>query len=411
MEYNNENFNSREEEVKIRKTVREELQRNFKPKRSFFSIIALVLVGAILGSLTSVGLLKTGAISLQLDNQTAQNSRKTQEVNINLSGSSTVESAVAKKTIPSIVGITTIGKGVSKNPFFYGIPQYTESVGSGVIVSSDGYIVTNSHVVDNGKAEKIKALLSNGEEVEAKLVWNDTTLDLAVIKIEKKGLKPIEFGDIKKVNVGDKSIAIGNPLGLELQSTLTSGYISGMERSITVEGGNIMDGLIQTDAAINGGNSGGALLNAEGKLIGINTAKPESADGIGFAIPVSTIKPIVEKIVKTGSYDALYLGVTGYNVALAKQMGKEGLPVKSGVVIHEVVAGSPAAKAELKSGDILVDIDGNKVDSMNSLKTILLKYKAGDQAKISFYRGDKKMESKVTFQAEGTTFRLDHKEK
>ncbi len=394
----------RDEEIRIRKTVRDEIQRNFKPKKSFFSVVALVLVGAILGSLTSLALVKTGSIDMPVAEQRDGN-KQNHDVKISLKEGSTVESAVAKKTIPSIVGITTIGKGVSSNPFFYGIPKYTESVGSGVIVSSDGYIVTNSHVVDNGKAESIKTLLSNGEEVEAKLVWNDATLDLAVIKIEKTGLKPIEFGDMKAVNVGDKSIAIGNPLGLELQSTLTSGYISGMERSITLEGGNIMDGLIQTDAAINGGNSGGALLNAEGKLIGINTAKPASADGIGFAIPVSTIKPIVDKIIKTGSYDALYLGVTGYNVALAKQLGKESLPVSSGVVIHEVVAGSPAAKADLQPGDILVDIGGSKVDSMNSLKTALLKYKAGDRAGLTFYRADKKMQVEVTFQAEGKTFR------
>ena len=395
---------AREEEIRIRKTVRDEIQRNFKPKKSFFSVVALVLVGAILGSLISLALVKTGSIAMPVAEQRDGN-KQSHDVKISLKEGSTVESAVAKKTIPSIVGITTIGKGVSSNPFFYGIPKYTESVGSGVIVSSDGYIVTNSHVVDNGKAESIKTLLSNGEEVEAKLVWNDATLDLAVIKIEKTGLKPIEFGDMKAVNVGDKSIAIGNPLGLELQSTLTSGYISGMERSITLEGGNIMDGLIQTDAAINGGNSGGALLNAEGKLIGINTAKPASADGIGFAIPVSTIKPIVDKIIKTGSYDALYLGVTGYNVALAKQLGKESLPVDSGVVIHEVVAGSPAAKADLHPGDILVDIGGSKVDSMNSLKTALLKYKAGDRAGLTFYRADKKMQVEVTFQAEGKTFR------
>lgn len=394
---------AREEEIKIRKTVRDEIQRNYKPKKSFFSVVALVLVGAILGSLASFALVMTGSVDLPYSTQQADG-KVSQDVKISLKEGSTVESAVAKKTIPSIVGITTIGKGVNRNPFFYGIPQYTESVGSGVIVSSDGYIVTNSHVVDNGKAESIKALLSSGEEVEAKLVWNDSTLDLAVIKVEKTGLKAIEFGDMKNVNVGDKSIAIGNPLGLELQSTLTSGYISGMERSITLEGGNIMDGLIQTDAAINGGNSGGALLNAEGKLIGINTAKPASADGIGFAIPVSTIKPIVEKILKTGSYDALYLGVTGYNVALAKQLGKENLPVDSGVVIHEVVAGSPAAKAEMEPGDILVDIGGSKIDSMNSLKTALLKYKAGDNASVTIYRGDKKMEVQVTFQAEGRTF-------
>lgn len=388
-------------EAGVRKLVREEMVRNYRPKSSGLSTLLWVLVGSLLGLIGGSALILTGAIDLGALVGPAQqtDSARKETYQISLNQESTVENAVAKKATPSIVGITTLSQGTNRNPFFYGLPKYSESVGSGVIVSQDGYILTNSHVVDNGQAEKITVLFANSEEAQAKLVWNDPTLDLAIIKVEKKNLQPIELAPKGTTQVGDKAIAIGNPLGLDLQSTLTSGYISGLNRSITVEGGNTMDGLIQTDAAINSGNSGGALLNAKGQLVGLNTAKPAAADGIGFAIPISTIQPIVEKIVKEGTYEPLYLGVTGYNVAIARQMGAQNLPTRTGVIIHEVVAGSPAAKAKLNPNDILVDMDGKSVDSMNSLKTILLNYKVGDHAKLTIFRGGEKKTLDITFEA------------
>src|SRR5690606_26558186 len=145
--------------------------------------------------------------------------------------------------------------------------------GSGVILSSDGYIVTNSHVVDNGEAGNITVVFDDQTTAPAEVLWSDAALDVAIVKVSKAGLSPVTIGSSEAVKVGDKAIAIGNPLGLDLQSTLTSGYISGLDRSITIQSGGTMSGLIQTDAAINEGNSGGALLNAAGQLIGINTAK------------------------------------------------------------------------------------------------------------------------------------------
>lgn len=387
------------DEREARKLIREEMQRNYRPKSNWFRVLLLVLVGALLGGGVSTALLGTGAVTLPYMAMEDSKETEHQEVKIELNQDSTVENVVAKKATPSIVGITTLSQGASQNPFFYGYPKYTESVGSGVIVSKDGYIVTNSHVVDNGNAEKVNVLFSNGEEAPAKILWNDPTLDLAVIKVEKKDLQPISFGKSEEVSVGDKAIAIGNPLGLDLQSTLTSGYISGLNRSITLQGGNTMDGLIQTDAAINAGNSGGALLNAKGELIGLNTAKPMAADGIGFAIPISTIRTIVDKIVKEGSYEPLYLGITGLNVEIAKQMGAGELPVDKGVLIHEVIAGSPAGKAGLRPGDIITSIDDQPVESMNSLKTLLLNYEVGNQAKLEIYRGKNSQKLDLRFES------------
>lgn len=384
------------DEIRTRKIIREELTRNYRPKNGLLKILAMVLVGALLGSAITYGLVnRTGLLEKE-----ALAPKSVKEFNISLKeGEHTVENAVAKKAIPSIVGITTESVGYSNNPFMYGVPKYMESVGSGVIISRDGYILTNAHVVDNGNAKSIKVLFANDEELQAEILWADATLDLAVIKVEGTDFPAIALGDSEKVLVGDKAIAIGNPLGLDLQSTLTSGYISGMDRSITVEDGNVMDGLIQTDAAINAGNSGGALLNAKGELVGINTAKPQVADGIGFAIPINSAKPIIEKILETGSFEPVYLGITGYNVALVRQFGDPNvkLPTDKGVVVHDVVAGSPGAKAGIVSGDIITAIDGNVVDSMNGLKTALVRYSTGESATVTFWHEGEQKEEEVVF--------------
>ncbi len=388
-------FNSYQE-IKIRKIVREEISRNYHHKKNRLMGFVLIVAGLISGSFGAAALISSGMVKAPLS---ISETNSPQHVEISLKEDSTVENAVAKKAIPSIVGITSTVETVGNNFFLQGIPSYSEAVGSGVIVDSKGYILTNSHVVSDGNSQSIRVLLSDGEKLDAELLWNDATLDLAMIKVDRTGLTAAEFGDSEKVQVGDKSIAIGNPLGLDLQSTLTSGFISGLERSIQLKGGNIMDGLIQTDAAINSGNSGGALLNAEGKVIGINTARPQSADGIGFAIPINTAKPIIEKIVEEGSYKPLYIGITGYNVQIARQMGLNDLPVRTGVLIKEVVAGSPAAKAGIVPGDIITAIGDDEVSSMNRLKTILLNCQEGDEAKLKVYHGEKQVEKTIIFES------------
>src|SRR5699024_7889293 len=217
-----------------------------------------------------------------------------------------MESAVVKKSIDSVVGVTT--KTEQTQMSIFGTQTgYVEGVGSGSIVSADGYILTNSHVVDDGEAEEINVLLNDGKSMPAKLVWNDTTLDLAIIKVDGEDLPEIEFGDSDEMEVGSRVVAIGNPLGLQLQSTVTSGIISGLNRTVSFETGASMEGLMQTDAAINSGNSGGPLLNSEGQLIGINTAKAGNSDGIGFAIPSNLAKKIVDKVVETGDFKSVYL--------------------------------------------------------------------------------------------------------
>ncbi|PKK38934.1 Outer membrane stress sensor protease DegS [Clostridiaceae bacterium JG1575] len=308
----------------------------------------------------------------------------------------TPENQVAQKVTQSVVGITT-KSNVPVETFFGNGRQEIRGVGSGVIVSEDGYILTNAHVVEG--SEELTVVFSNEASVKGKVLWSDAALDLAVVKVEKKGLKPVAIGQSQSVQVGDKAIAIGSPLGLDLQSTLTSGYISGLDRTITLKGGGTMSGLIQTDAAINEGNSGGALLNAAGQLIGINTAKAGgSTSGIGFAIPIDTARPIIDKVMAHGSFQSVYLGVTGMDVAKVKLRNADvSFPVNEGVFLIEVAKKTAAAEAGLKKEDIITAVDQHKVTGMTDLKKALLNYKVGDRVEVTYYRGDKPHKTQLTF--------------
>lgn len=353
-----------------------------------FSNFLSGLIGAVLGGILVFLLL--GSSLKKENNKIPTESKNKSVVNINPSDDMTMERAVVKKSIDSVVGITTKTKA-TKNTIFGSQTGYVEGVGSGSIVTKDGYILTNSHVVSNGDASEINVLLSDNKTVKAKLVWNDTTLDLAIIKVEAKNLSPIDLGDSDTVKVGDKAVAIGNPLGLQLQSTVTSGIISGLNRTVSFENGAQMDGLMQTDAAINAGNSGGALLNSRGQLVGINTAKAGNSDGIGFAIPVNLAKKVIKEIAKNGKFNSVYLGITGINLDLLLQsnnIDSKTVGSEDGVYIDSV---SKDARNYFRKGDIITKIDGQRVKDMSNLKKILLNYSVGDTCKIEVVRaGDKK---------------------
>ena len=353
-----------------------------------FSNFLSGLIGAVLGGILVFLLL--GSSLKKENNKIPTESKNKSVVNINPSDDMTMERAVVKKSIDSVVGITTKTKA-TKNTIFGSQTGYVEGVGSGSIVTKDGYILTNSHVVSNGDASEINVLLSDNKTVKAKLVWNDTTLDLAIIKVEAKNLSPIDLGDSDTVKVGDKAVAIGNPLGLQLQSTVTSGIISGLNRTVSFENGAQMDGLMQTDAAINAGNSGGALLNSRGELVGINTAKAGNSDGLGFAIPVNLAKKVIKEIAKNGKFNSVYLGITGINLDLLLQsnnIDSKTVGSEDGVYIDSV---SKDARNYFRKGDIITKIDGQRVKDMSNLKKILLNYSVGDTCKIEVVRaGDKK---------------------
>ena len=320
-------------------------------------------------------------------------------VTINVTGDYTLAEAIAEKVMPSVVSVTcTYETTYSYYWSWYGGNNYTQeatSVGTGFIVDSNGYIVTNSHVVNDGDCKNITINLYDGSSEEGTLLWNDATLDLAVVKIERTGLKAAELGDSDEVRIGAYAAAIGNPLGLTFERSMSQGIISGLDRTITVSSssslsGTTMEGLFQTDAAINSGNSGGPLLNAKGQVIGIASAKASSGESMGFAIPVNVVKPIIAQIIEKGSFERVYLGITAIGIEQQSSVSKEALEEyygsSTGIYIASVAKGGGAYRAGLQEKDVILTVGGTKVGTMNKMYSILVNYKSGESVHITYLR-------------------------
>lgn len=367
---------------------------NKKPKKTFrgsmISYIAVILIASLIGGLASYFL--APKLFIEATNPTGVYASPV--VNINPTDDINTIAAVARKSMSSVVGITTIG--VQQD--FFG-PRDVEGVGSGIIVDSNGYILTNSHVVNDGNSKSITVLFENGEKLEGRTLWNDPVLDLAMVKVETRGLPTATLGDSSDLQVGEIAVAIGNPLGLEFQRTVTSGIISGLHRSIQIDANNIIEDLIQTDASINGGNSGGPLLNSNGDVIGINTAKIKSAEGLGFAIPIDSAKVIIEEVIKTGNYETVFMGISGVGVSEYQARLGVNLSQDNGVILIQVGKDTPADKAGLLNGDIIISIDETSIDNMNQLKKTLYNYKIGDSAKLKVIRNEMEIDVDIEFGA------------
>lgn len=291
----------------------------------------------------------------------------------------------------SVVEITT---SVTKTSGFMG--QYvTSGAGSGVILSKEGLIVTNHHVIED--ADEISVRLSNGNEYEAKLVASDAQTDLAVIRIQADDLQPAILGDSDIMSVGDLVYAIGNPLG-SLGGTVTEGILSAKDREITIDGQNMT--LLQTSAAINPGNSGGGLFNAKGELIGVVNAKSSGSDieGLGFAIPINIAKTVVNDLVENGKVSGrLSLGISYYEIGSLTDAMKYGVNTL-GLLIGEVTPNSNAARAGIQKDDIIVEVDGQQVATSDELKSLLGKHKAGDTMKFVVLRNRDYVELSVVLE-------------
>lgn len=299
----------------------------------------------------------------------------------------------ANKILPSIVGIKIEYNVTSKIPVFGTQAQSTATAtGSGIIISEDGYILTNNHVVSSGESEsyyqvseatKVSVTLFNDTtEYEAKIVGTDEQTDLAVIKIDKKDLPKAEFADSDSIKVGEFAMAVGNPLGL--QSSITCGVVSAVNREITDTDGKKYT-LIQTDAAINSGNSGGALVNSEGKVIGVNTLKlsGEDIEGMGFAIPINSTTDITSQLIQYSKVKRPYIGITGMD--LTEKLAKENHLVE-GIYVKSIDDFSAAEKAGLKPGDVIIEADGKKIKTMDELTEIKNSHKIGDEISIKVNR-------------------------
>ncbi|MDD2574105.1 MAG: trypsin-like peptidase domain-containing protein [Bacillota bacterium] len=306
--------------------------------------------------------------------------------------------AVAQKATPAVVGVTTV---TLQRDRYFGFLRRGEGVGSGFIVHSDGYILTNDHVINSGQAEKITVLFNDGTEKDAKVLWNSSALDMAVLKVDAKNLPVADLGDSDKLTVGEIAVAIGNPLGLDFQRSVTSGVISGLHRTIQASQTELMEDLIQTDASINPGNSGGPLLNARGEVIGMNTAKISSsvAEGLGFAIPINQAKPIVEQIIEEGKYTMVYLGITPIDVQAVRRQYNVNMTTEEGVYVFEVEKDTPADRAGISAGDIITALNDKGINGRSQLMRELHKYKPGDTITVTYYRGRTENEVEVTLVA------------
>ncbi|MDD3839566.1 MAG: trypsin-like peptidase domain-containing protein [Clostridia bacterium] len=303
----------------------------------------------------------------------------TQENTTNI-GSDTPIIDIAKNVGSAVVGIVNkmeITRGFFEN-------EISEGSGSGIIISDDGYIVTNNHVIEN--ASELVVILPGGEKVNADLVGKDSKTDLAVIKINKKNLPAAKLGDSDRLQVGETVVAIGNPLGSELAGSVTSGIISSTQRDLVIDGKQL--NLIQTDAAINPGNSGGALVNLNGEVIGINTAKQQGVgiEGIGFAIPINDAKPVIQQLIENGYVSRPALGIVMAEIN-EKDAKEYNVPV--GIGVSQVMINGPADKAGIVPGDIILEVEGQEVKKLDEMQKQLEKFKSGDAVNMVVWRDGK----------------------
>lgn len=393
-----------------------------KSRIGFFKGIFLPFISGILGTILILGIcieipsIRTKLLdSLNIDNSTVSTTKDKQNSTISKDSETTSVSNTnlisledysntgiyaANKVLPSIVGITV--EYTVNSPYYgYSMKSSASASGSGVIISEDGYILTNNHIVNTSstssyyqvsQANKVTVKLYNDDTIyDATIVGTDETTDLAVIKIEKTGLPAAELGNSDSVKVGEFSMAIGNPLGME--STVTAGIISAVNRTITSDNRNYT--VIQTDAAINSGNSGGALVNSKGQVIGINTLKLSGTgiEGIGFAIPINSTVDIYKQLISDGKVKRPYIGISGRDIN--EQTAKQYKLVE-GVYIVSVEPYSSAEKAGLKSYDVITEVDGKKITSMDELNEIKNSHKIGDIINLKVYRDNNYVDVQVT---------------
>ena len=371
----------------------DEKNNNSRKGSRLFSTVVVALISALLGGIMAVGLVPSiyGNKQLTPTNQVVLNSGATTPT-INTEGVTNFPVAqIAKATGPAVVGIANFR---STGALFGGGGLTEVGSGSGFIIDAEhGYIVTNNHVVTG--AEKLVVSLADGRNLNAKLVGADSRTDLAVVQIaDTKNLTATQQGDSSKLQVGEPVVAIGNPGGQEFARSVTTGVISATNRILEIEGEASFN-LIQTDAAINPGNSGGPLVNYQGQVIGINSAKNQEAgfEGMGFAIPISDALPTIKQMIEKG-----YASHPGLNVQIdprytAEYASQKGWP--AGAYVSKVTSGGPAEKAGILPGDVLTKLNGQEIKSSLALTRELFKFKPGDKVTITIFRANKTIDASV----------------
>lgn len=307
-----------------------------------------------------------------------------------------------EKTTQSVVGISKLKNAGST--LLTGTSEEDLGLGSGIIVTDNGYILSNEHVTGS-KYSKCYITLEDGQNYEGTVTWSDEDLDLSLTKIKAEGLPYIQLGDSNNIKIGETVYAIGNPIGFEFRRTVTSGIISAKNRTIKLEeekGISYMSNLIQTDATINPGNSGGPLIYATGEMIGINTVKISSAEGIGFAIPINVIKNVIDSFKKTDSFEEATLGIYAYDGTAVQYLDNvktsslaTATIIQKGVYVDQITVNGPSSNTELKSGDIITNIDEIELNTVNDLREYIFTKKPGDEVNLKINRGKINKEIKV----------------
>lgn len=362
--------------------------------------------GIVLGTCLGVPEIRNNILNTDTNNAVVDTSTSSSSINttqISLENYSDTGIAVAQKVLPSIVGIEV---NYTVNSMFFNQTSTATATGSGIIISEDGYIITNNHVINSnstssssyysiGEANSIKVTLEGDEtKYDATIVGTDAQTDLAVIKIEKTGLTAAELGSSSSVQVGEFAMAVGSPLGM--QNTVTGGMISALDRKVTDSEGKTYT-LIQTDAAINSGNSGGALVNSKGQVIGINTLKVAATgvEGMGFAIPINAAKPIYEQLIQYNKVKRPYIGISGRD--LDETTAKRNNLVE-GIYVASVDEYSAAEKAGIKPGDVIIKADGKEIKTMNELNEIKNTHNIGETMTVTVNRNGQEKEITITLQ-------------
>ncbi|MBR4943828.1 MAG: trypsin-like peptidase domain-containing protein [Peptococcaceae bacterium] len=372
----------------------ESANKKRKKNNGFKAVVATglicSLIGGGIGGVVGANIAADNLRAVLLDSETDAQIDETNRLQL-MGGLNEVSPvvAIAEKVTPSVVGVKTFGTAYT----YWGqrIPNQELGSGSGIIYSEDGYIITNYHVIEN--ATSVMITLSDGTEYDARIIGSDASSDLAVLKVEAENLPEAELGDSSALQIGELVVAIGNPLGYE--NTVTDGIVSGLNRQLT----DYIDSatLIQTNATINSGNSGGALVNSKGKVVGINSAKlvASNAEGMGFALSINEVRPIVEEIISKGHVSRPYLGVSINSQYQVDAETAERYEIPMGIQIAEVAVHGPAERAGLQAGDIIYKVNDTLIQNFDDLSDIIDESKAGDKLRILANRNGEKVVADV----------------
>lgn len=375
--------------------------RRRKQKNTLTKILIITIVTVSIGILSFFLYITYQNIEINSQDYTVTKTQSTVNAQIveNVEEDSKNVADIIEDTTRKVVGISKLKNAGSS---IFSKSQESElGLGTGFIVTENGYIVSNAHVTGE-KYSKCYVTLENGMTYDGKVEWSDINLDLSIVKIEAKNLPYVNLGDSSKIRVGETVYAIGNPIGYEFRRTVTSGIISAKNRTIKIDEkdkSSYMTDLIQTDATINPGNSGGPLIYPNGEIIGINTVKISSAEGIGFAIPINIIKHIIDSFINTGIFEEATIGIYAYDKEVIPYLRGNSITssnFEKGIYVAQITKNGPTNNTELKEADIITTIDNKELNTMNDLREYIYSKKPGDEVTLKIVRGKINKEIKIT---------------